>query len=455
MTASFLILLAGLADLGDRVDALVRGAKLGRAEIGIRIVDLDAGAVVHERDAGTPLRLASNTKLLTTAAVLDRLGPGFTFRTVVGTAGDDLHVFAGGDPNISGRFHDGDPTAVFRRWTARLRAAGIDRVGDVVLHTGIFDDVRVHPAWERYDRWRWYVAPFGALSLNDNCVDLTVDRGTPGEPCRVSLSPDTRHVQVVNRTTSAVKPTKPWGFTRPEGSNRIRLTGQVGGKATYSVAIHDPAAFFGAVLRETLARGGVAVDGEVKVTDAPRSRVSGLVERADWRSGLVPTLQVCNARSQNFYAEMLLRVLGWQVHGRGTTETGVREVAAFLEEIGCTGVRQADGSGLSPDNFASAGDLATLLAHMDRHEHAAVFRGSLAVNGAREGTLRRRMRDADLRGRIRAKTGHIRGVSTLSGYADAIDGTRYAFSILVNTSGGTYAADRLQDAVCALLIRGR
>jgi D-alanyl-D-alanine carboxypeptidase/D-alanyl-D-alanine-endopeptidase (penicillin-binding protein 4) len=78
------------------------------------------------------------------------------------------------------------------------------------------------------------------------------------------------------------------------------------------------------------------------------------------------------------------------------------------------------------------------------------FVDSLPVSGAEKGTLRRRLLGPDVRGRVRAKTGHISGVSTLSGYVESKSGDLFTFSILVNGAGG---GDALQDRICELLAR--
>ncbi len=443
--------------LRDRIDALVRDFKGARVGVSIRFVE--DGRTVYANLAEEPFLLASNTKLLTTAAALCALGPDFRFRTAAGTAGGDLHVFGGGDPNISGRFHDDDPTAIFRLWAARLKDAGVTRVNDLVLHTGIFDDEHVNPGWDRYDPWFWWAAPFGALSLNDNCVDLKVRPGPVGEPGAVVLSPDTAYVTIANQTETAARPRRPFGFTRRAGTNTITLRGEIDSRAgtpTYSVTIHDPTMFFGAVLRETLAREGIAVSGAIQESPRPVGEVEGFRELAAHESDLPSTLAVCNRRSQNFYAEMILRTLGWKTRGRGTLENGLASVAGFLaRDVGAANVSQADGSGLTRENRASPEDLVRLLLYMRRHRHAREFLESLPAAGMPETTLRNRMKDEDLRGRVRAKTGHLAGVSTLSGYAESQAGESYAFSILVNNERGssTSAADRLQDRICGLLVR--
>jgi serine-type D-Ala-D-Ala carboxypeptidase/endopeptidase (penicillin-binding protein 4) len=58
------------------------------------------------------------------------------------------------------------------------------------------------------------------------------------------------------------------------------------------------------------------------------------------------------------------------------------------------------------------------------------------------------------RGRCRAKTGTLRGISTLSGYCSTVGGREVAFSILMNGIDPT-AARRLQDQMTALIARAR
>ncbi|HUR38891.1 MAG TPA: D-alanyl-D-alanine carboxypeptidase, partial [Planctomycetota bacterium] len=232
--------------LSDRLDAAVQGLKMKGATVGVYVASARTGQAVYAVSERAPLLLASNTKLLTTSAALCRLGPDFKFRTSVGVLGGDLHVFAGGDPNISGRFHDDDPAAIFREWAAKLKAAGVTRAGRLVLHTGIFDDAHLHPGWKGYDLWTWWAAPFGALSLNDNCVDLKVAPAGEGQPCKVSIAPDTSYVTIVNQTRSAAKSGRnTFGFTRAPGSNTVTLRGEVGGRGSSWVAVNDPTMYFG------------------------------------------------------------------------------------------------------------------------------------------------------------------------------------------------------------------
>jgi D-alanyl-D-alanine carboxypeptidase/D-alanyl-D-alanine-endopeptidase (penicillin-binding protein 4) len=107
---------------------------------------------------------------------------------------------------------------------------------------------------------------------------------------------------------------------------------------------------------------------------------------------------------------------------------------------GTTDIR--DGSGLSPKNRVSAGVLANVLASFDRD----ILRGpilfdSLAVSGE-SGTLRKRLRDRGVKGRVHAKTGTLNDtrVRALAGYVEGKAGhAGYVFAILLNGRGASTA----------------
>ncbi|MBI2931874.1 MAG: D-alanyl-D-alanine carboxypeptidase/D-alanyl-D-alanine-endopeptidase [Planctomycetes bacterium] len=442
------LLLFCLQDVGRFVEEATRESALRGGRVGISILSTQTGAILYEKNATAPLVLASNTKLLTTAAALVRLGPDFRFTTVLGLQGRELHVFGGGDPNISGRFHDDDPTAIFRTWARRLLEANVTRVDALVLHDGFFDRVTVLPEWisEKYDQDQWWCAPIGALSLNDNCVDLLYQSGDKeGDPVRIRTRPDTGFVTLVNRAKTSGQPSPPFGFVRRDGTNEIIAKGELAPKSSERVAwvaIQDPTGFFGAVLKESLERAGIVV-GDVRRAETVPTDYPDLRVLVTHESDLATALRVCNTVSQNFHAEMICKTLGAKCRGAGTTAAGISVVREFLEtDLGIRDGAQADGSGLARANRLSTASMVRLLDHMRGHVHAKTFVESLAVNAAESGTLRRRMRS--IKGAVRGKTGHIQGVSALSGYLETAAGDTLVFSIVCNDwSGGS--PDRFQD----------
>src|SRR6185436_17810291 len=243
---------------------------------------------------------------------------------------------------------------------------------------------------------------------------------------------------------------------RAAAANTITLRGEVAGRNLSWVAVHDPALYFGTVLKETLAQGGTEVAGPVEESPQSLDDAKGYKELAAWESDLPSTLAACNQPSQNFYAEMIFRTLGWKVKGKGTTENAVEAVREFLtKDAGLEEFSQVDGSGLTRENRAAPSEIVKLLLYMRLQKYGKVFIDSLPTNGDRRGTLKNRMLAPDLKGRVHAKTGHVGGVSTLSGYVDSVGGDTYVFSILANAGEQVKMglADQMQDRICEILGR--
>ena len=162
-------------------------------------------------------------------------------------------------------------------------------------------------------------------------------------------------------------------------------------------------------------------------------------------AGLV---QLTNKQSDNFFAEMLAKLVGAREGRQGTTAAGARAARRFGRSVGAS-VRLADGSGLSRADRGSPRSVVGLLRAEDAGPDAHAFEDSLAVAG-RDGTLRDRMRRGRARGHCRAKTGTLHDVSNLSGYCHARNGHDLAFSFLMN-GVGILSAQRIQDRMAKAL----
>jgi D-alanyl-D-alanine carboxypeptidase/D-alanyl-D-alanine-endopeptidase (penicillin-binding protein 4) len=455
-----LVLLPGFSQesrLSDRIEAAVSRSGVTGGRLGILIYSTDGEGPVYDRDAKKLFRLASNTKLFTTACAVAKLGPGYRFRTTMAWDGSgDLHVFGAGDPLIGGRLYADDPTKLFRDGAALLKEAGQTAfTGRLVLHPGIFDNVALHPAWveQGEDPDKWYCAPVGGLSFNDNCIDLIFEGGaSPGQSVKITARPDTGYISIDNHAATVPSRPKDFGFVRRFGTNRIIANGELvaGTKPRVTwVAIKDPARYFGTVMKETLAREGVSIAGEITI-DPGLKLESRHTELLLAEHSLEDAVKPCNTVSQNLYAEMLLKLLGFRFRGKGSTAAGIEVVQEFLRaEVGVNDVELVDGSGLARDNRASPESIVALLRFMRKHRHGKAFVESLAVAGV-SGTLKERMESTG--GRVRAKTGSISGVSTLSGFAETPRGGTFIFSVLAN--GWKHGSPRdLQDTLGELMAK--
>ncbi len=460
----------GPMTLEERLRAVARRAPVrDRTQVAVAIAPVGEAPIL-EMNAGTELILASTTKLFTTAAALDRLGPGYRFRTTLqqdgallpdGTLAGRLVVRGGGDPAISGRLYDDDPWAVFRPWARALSARGIRAVRDgLALDTSFFDGVGTHPDWPAAQEQHWWQAPVSALSYNDNVVLVRVTGGLrPGGRASLGFYPARPFLMsLVGRVTTLNGPRAQVGVSRRPGSPRVVASGAVGRRRTWSgdVTVVDPPLYLASALTKVLEDEGIAVGGDPEVRSEPPSVPMSLPVLHVHETPILPTLAVCNKRSQSFFAEQILKTLGAERRGLGSWENGLAEVSEFLRSLGLdpSRYRLADGSGRSRENRASAGAyLDFLQALATRWPHFAAFQPTLAVTGDMAGSLRYRMLGPDTRGKVFAKTGNVAGVVTLAGWVEARSGRRYAFVILANGGCVEGRGHAYQDQILATLAR--
>lgn len=457
---------AGLsAELESGILAQLKKAEGKRGIAGCVVIDLDSGGTLISARGDDALAPASNMKLATTAAALAQLGVDFEFTTRVmargsvqgDTVAGDLCLVGGGDPNLSGRFHNGDVTALFKTWAAQLKSRGISRVtGDLQYESSLFGGEAYCDAWPKDDQYaKWYCAEVSALAFNDNCVGIKVTPGKAGQPAVIETIPPTAYVTVINQTTTvAGRKAAEIGILRGRTDNTITVKGRVYEQASWGysvdVAVHQPEAYAATVFRETLAACGISVAGSVKPVTLSAEQFAAATTLVEHRAKLLDALKPINTNSQNLHAEMLLRQLGVRFTGKGTFRTGSAAVLEYLKKEGMAtnGVDILDGSGLAASNRLTARLLATLLQKVAAQPYFEAFRDSLAVGGE-SGTLEKRLNDSALKGKVFAKTGYINGVRALSGYV--LNGKRrFAFSILMNDC--VYSRE-CQDEIIKLLAR--
>ena len=385
--ALFLLVPAAADAAGRARTAKLLGQQMRHAgpSAGALAVDLDSGRTIYALRADTPRMPASVEKLYTSATSLRRLGAeGRLETTVLAEAAPTVDGAVQGDLFLRG---GGDPTYDVldsNQLAQQVADAGIETVtGRVIGDESAFD----------------------------------TRRGVPSSAFRL---------------TSEVGPLSALTFNR----------GRTGRSAPYWQP--RPADFAATQLTKQLRHLGVDVARGARRGQTP----ADAVPVGAWRSQPVAELvRLMNQPSDNFMAEMLIKVLGAQFGDRGSTAEGAGVIAEEMDVLGIAPTI-VDGSGLSRSDRTSPRDVVTLLTE---HDADTAFVGSLAVAG-RSGTIADRMRGTSAQDRCRAKTGTLRDVSALAGYCTTLGGGTVAFAFLMNYVS-PYGARLLQDRMATALAR--
>jgi D-alanyl-D-alanine carboxypeptidase/D-alanyl-D-alanine-endopeptidase (penicillin-binding protein 4) len=422
---------------------------------GVHVVHVGTGEEVLAWQADRPLVPASTAKVVTAAAALDALGPSYLFTTEVWHTGTLDGGVVDGDLYLVGA---GDPTMVAEklwRLLRDLRTDGVERVeGDLVFDDDFFDESPLIPGWnvarDLADGPSYFPA-IGAWNLEFGSVALVVRPGAEaGAPAIAVLeTPAPGYVTVdADLVTGEERSRSRIELERVIADDRmtLKVSGTVALDArtrTFRRAVHDPTAFAMAVTQDLLRQVGPHVVGTVR-----RGSVPADAERIARRPSppLASILMDTNKYSSNYMAETVLRTLGAEQRGQGTTAAGLEVVRAYLDRLGLRddGLRLVNGSGLSRETRLSAQALTTVLRHVAQDPRTGPeFVASLSIGG-QDGTLLPRFREHP--SRVRGKTGTLAGVHSLAGYLEADDGELYAFAILANdVKGGLTPVKRWMD----------
>ena len=440
---------ASAQNLHQRIRALVDAASLGD---GVSILVADE----NDRDLyalrpDVPRNPASNMKLVTAAAALLELGPGHQMLT--GLYGDvqggrvaNLVLRGYGDPGL--RMSD------LVELAEQLRDKGVRAVDRVYVDGSYFDDQILPPAFEQQpDEVAAFRAAVGAVAVERASYVLRCLPGpSVGAPAVARLDPP-GYFEIDNgMTTSEGGAPGVIASQRAldDGRLQVVLRGTVPAGILgvgYRRRVENPLVHAAHAMAEALDRAGIGGRRAVQSGEGP----DGLpLLTSRYGDTVAQLLHRVGKYSDNFYAEMLLKVLGAERSRPGSSAGGAEVLQDVLERAGVErgAATIVNGSGLFEGNAIAPRHLVKLLGYVYqqpavRHEYLA----QLAVGG-RDGTLRRRLRDLPEEGIVRAKTGTLNDVIALSGYVLGRNDRVVRFSFLANGVRGRQGlARRLADDI--------
>lgn len=434
--------------LKREIDAILAREFLPVTNAGIKVMSLKKGDTIYEFNPRLLLVPASTQKLFTAAAALSLLGPDREVATTVAldAAGARVYLKGCGDSLLS----EADLAALAAAVGPKMDRG---RKYGLTADLSCFDDLYRGRGW-MWDDDEMLISP---LSVNQNAVSVLVQPGPrEGVPAVVTAEPRTFYYTLENlaRTGAGKEPSSIQAARRPgDQDNVVTVTGVIAlGSAPIvkQASVWRPELMALTLFRDALRAQGMKV---TSMTAAPTPAGATVVARSPRR--LEELVRFALKTSDNLTAESLLKLLGLHASGQpGSGEAGSVAVRRYLDGQGIStgNLVLADGSGLSRYNLSSAETMTQTLRAIYRDpEVYRIIQESLPIAG-KDGTLKGRMKGSCAEGNLRGKTGNMRGVSALSGYASSADGEPLAFSIIIqNYAGSGRQAREVQDRIAALL----
>jgi D-alanyl-D-alanine carboxypeptidase/D-alanyl-D-alanine-endopeptidase (penicillin-binding protein 4) len=423
------------ADLGNAIASIQN--QTPRSRWGILVQPIDAETPLYGENATAYFTPASNVKLLTTAAVLQHFGPNYRIQT---------RIYASGSPPILSRLHivgQGDPSLTNEHLIAiaqQLQSQGVEVIEELAIEDSHFPESGINGTWEYDDIHYYYGAAVNSLILNRNHFDLVLEPQQIDESVKLTANDDIgfQQWQIENNAVTAAADT-PYSVTIRGrlGQPQLSIQGELALDATsdlWGIAYRDPTAYARDRINQILTDAGIRVE-QTRILTTPQLPDTNAQPLHITSPSLAILIQNTNQPSDNLYAEALLHKLGVAFNFPTTLDNSLQALQDTLTTIGVNpdSYLLRDGSGLSRHNLVSPEALVQTLIAMARSPSAAEYRDSLPIAGV-SGTLRRRFLATPLESQLRAKTGTLTGVSTLSGYLDTSAYGRVAFSIMLNHS---------------------
>lgn len=438
-----------VAQFSTEIETLIENSLVSNAIWSVQVRDM-SGDLLENLNGDKLMRPASNFKLVSSGAFLEKLGPDFRFQTNLygrgNQAGDiwngDLIIKGDGDPTINGDFYNKDAFYVFEKWVQVLQDRGIQKIdGNLIGFDGLFDDIPYPKGWEWDDLSFYYAPEINALSFNSNVVDLEVTaNGRVGSIPQISWFPfNTSYVEFVNEQVITPRGTSyNESYMRLQGTNVIflRSTLPQGYYETEPLTVTAPSFYFMDTFKRYLESRGIDVAGQLYIDSDFYGWSNSGLDLLDTHESvsLYQMVKKMNMDSNNFYAEMLLKKMGAEEYGvQGSTDLGLQIIKEFMYQNGfdTQHVTLRDASGMAPATLLRGGDLNKYLVQLSAKKYFPYFFDSLPVSG-KSGTLSHRFRNSPVSQKFYGKTGFVSGVRSLSGYLDAKSGSRLAVTLLTN-----------------------
>ncbi len=405
----------------------------------ISVLDLNTGEHLFQRNADRTLIPASNMKLFSEAAALMALGPEYRFQRQIstdataldsGTLKGSVYLSLPGDPSFTSA-NMNDLLSTLSEW-------GVQRItGNVVLVNANAAVDPYPPGRDPHDQSHSYGAPVAPIIIDENRVTLIVNPGrNANDPALVDVSAPAGVIAIDNTVKTSTKPIRSAIGYRLDMNNHLSASGAIG-NGTWAleqrIPILNPLLYVQDLVKARLHSQNIALEGSVvSGTLPPNALVLASQSSEPLHQLMADTLKP----SDNVFADSLFIHTASTINGGPVNWEQANTVAKkFLQQqtgINLTNAVLIDGSGLSKQDRVSAQQTVDLLRYIYSHFPITYeFIAALPISGT-DGTLQRRFNTTSQQGFVRAKTGTMTGILSLSGYLSAANGHTLAFAIYIN-----------------------
>lgn len=399
------------------------------------------GQKVYDFQGNKGLSTASTQKIFTAITALDLLGGDYQYTTkMLYTNEGDLVLFSNGDPTLgSWRYEESKPEKIKASILIALKTYGIDKIrGNLIIDDTYFDFQTIPGGWAWNDIGNYYGTGIWGVNWRENQFDINIKGGNfEGEKTEIiGYSYPVENIEWVseaisyqgNRDRSVI-------YTAPM-SKMAYINGFLPMKKVTKVsgALPNPPLQLGFEIKNWLKENGIDFKGEI-ITSSQELLNKGqkIVYKGKeiWKYQSPKLEQIVYwflKKSINFYGESLIKTIGKKKNNEASFISGMKALKAFWQEknISPAMINFSDGSGLSPQNYASAKAEVQALLWAKQQKWYPIFEESLPIYN-----------------QMKMKSGTIKDAKGYAGYHTSKDGEKYIFSVIINNYHGENINEKL------------
>lgn len=449
------------ARIQNEVDKLINQIN-PNVNLGAVVVDLTSGETLYRRNAGRLYIPASNMKLFSEAAALMVLGPDYHFKNQLsmgagkiqqGVLQGNVYIQLSGDPSFN--------RENLKKLLSSLKELNINTIqGNVYIDSSVAGVTPYPPGWLTSDLTYSYGAPNAPVMLDANRLTVTVNPGARiGDPAIVEVDDGGGNITLNNQATTKAKAQGCGVGFSLDKENHLTVRGCVGvgqWAVQQRMAIKNPLMYARAMIQSQLAKEHIQLNGQVQLGKTPGR---SLLIATQYSKPLSELMADTLKPSDNLYADSLYLHAAAKLNGAPVNWQSAQPIIKnFLQSqtgIDFTNAIFTDGSGLSRYSLVTPEQTISLLKFLyQRFPLSYEYIAALPISG-RDGTLQKRFRIPSQQGFVRAKTGTMVGINSLSGYLYTANGHTLAFALYINRQPGKPSGPGrpVLDALCTYFLK--
>lgn len=396
------------------INNAISQSKVNKNAISIVIKDIQNGKTVYSLNPNMPVSPASVQKIITLVPAVETLGQDYKFTTkLYKNKNNEFLIKLGADPYLSSK----DLNKIVKYIPKEPK--------EIYIDDSIIDNNEWGEGWQWDDDLNELMPKFSAYNLDRNLIELVITPTIKGFSPEITLMMNYPTTFINNMITDVkTKYTlKRQNYLSPDiivADGTIALnTSDI-----RKIPVNCPKRYFILRLSDIVIDNNISVSGNFNTKKLDKNYTLITQISHDLSNAKIDILK----NSNNMISETVFKLAGGKyVNETGSFENGLKMLEDYCKKqnIDTSDIKIVDASGVSKNNLMTTNFITEFL-----QKNQELIEPYCATAG--EGTLKNRM--LFLKGFLRAKTGTLTNISTISGYISTKKNRKYVFSIMINDS---------------------